>query len=71
MVDKSMEVDPPVSTNVGTRPIHSHGIAPYGSRDLESVANGNTEDGGLGTLKRSNSAPMINVLVANETSQSR
>ena len=65
-----MEVDPPVSANITTTPIHSHGIAPYSSRDLESVTNGNTEDG-LGTLKRSNSAPMINVLVANETTESR
>lgn len=66
-----MEVDPPVSANISSTPNHSHGIAPYSSRDLESVANGNvTEDGGLGTLKRSNSAPMINALVANETTES-
>lgn len=66
-----MEVDPPVTTNISSTPIHVHGMTPYSSRDLESVTNGNTNDIGLGTLKRSNSAPMINVLVANTNTETR
>ncbi|WAR28715.1 F122A-like protein [Mya arenaria] len=58
-----MEVDPPSSNNIST-PIHNpnphHGLH---SHDLESAMNGN----GIpapGALKRSSSAPMINILVS-------
>lgn len=64
-----MEVDPPTAANISSTPIHGHGIAPYSSRDLESVTNGNTDAAGSGMLKRSNSAPMINVLVENATTE--
>lgn len=60
-----MEVDPPAAANISSTPIYCHRIAPYCSRDLESITNGSTETTGSGMLKRSNSAPMINVLVAN------
>lgn len=56
-----MEVDPPSTSHVTPNCNNTqHG---FGSRDLESNINGN----GIlapGTLKRSSSAPMINVLVS-------
>ena len=64
-------MDPPTAANISSTPIHGHGIAPYSSRDLESVTNGNTDAAGSGMLKRSNSAPMINVLVENATTETR
>lgn len=65
-----MEVDPPSTSNV-TPHLHcnntQHGFT---SRDLESSMNGN---GMLapGTLKRSSSAPMINVLVSSASIEIR
>ena len=66
-----MEVDPPTAATISSTPVHSHGIAPYSSRDLESATNGTTDTTGTGMLKRSNSAPMINVLVSSTSTETR
>lgn len=66
----TMEVDPPCSSSIQNQnqvgPI-THG---FNSRDLESSMNGN----GIpvpGTLKRSSSAPMINILVSTSSLEIR
>jgi len=65
-----MEVDPPSTSGVTSHSQCNNTQHGYGSRDLESNMNGN----GLlapGTLKRSSSAPMINVLVSSASVEIR
>lgn len=65
-----MEVDPP-SSHILSPPLHGNAQASgFSSRDLESaVSHGNNSIPAPGTLKRCNSAPMINILVSTASMQ--